>query len=260
MFTEFLMLYSSIVIFKPLWIMFIFYFVWSKLCGMIFRYLAGILCFHLLFLWTYNQICPCCLWSVPGLGRFPCSSARLVLISLWAGPAPNRYPRVPACSILTCSISSSTALSSWRDSSSRLTWARYRSSLYSRTAIMPWLLIYQKQTSLDVCSQDRILIYFTSLVIHLKCIWGFGFCSFKMWNVIHVCGCVSWMDLCLFPAAHVEVQREASSPADPVRGHGLRGFISGRRPSGQGEGGVSERAGESRGATQPAARPPSQPG
>ncbi len=40
---------------------------------------------------------------------------------------------------------------------------------------MPWLLTYQKQTSLDVCSQDRILIYFTSLVIHLKCIWGFGF-------------------------------------------------------------------------------------
>lgn len=69
-------------------------------------------------------------------------------------------------------------------------------------------------------------------------------------------------DLCLCPAAHVEVQREASSPADPVRGHGLRGggAVSGRRPSGQGEGGVSERAGESRRATQPATHPHSQPG
>lgn len=39
---------------------------------MIFWYLAGILCFHLLlWFWKYNQICPCCLWSVPGLGPVP---------------------------------------------------------------------------------------------------------------------------------------------------------------------------------------------
>lgn len=122
--TEFMMICSNLLLYLSncgSFYMIIFYFVWSKPCGMIFWYLAWILCFHLCFSESIIRFVPAVCDQFQVWVRFPCSSARLVLISRWAGPAPNRCPRVPERSILTCS----TALSTWRDSSSRLTWARY---------------------------------------------------------------------------------------------------------------------------------------
>ncbi len=171
---------------------------------MIFRYLAGLLCFHLLFLWKYNQICPCCLWSVPGLGpvplQFSASGPHKPLSRTRSEPLPQS-PRMLHPHLLHQQQHSAQLLERLKQQTHL---GKVRSSLYSRTAIMPWLLTYQKQISLDVCSQDRNLIYFTSLV-QTAFIWNavkirFGvFVQFKMWNVIQVCGCVSWMDLCLCP-------------------------------------------------------------